>query len=454
VEQELEECRQSVDLAWREVETLQREKKALENSLRESAQSLERTTRDLEVSKRESVQRRSGTSGSADARAAQELDLRVRALADEIQKKDDLLIRLKDALLKQRTRIEQQVRETSALEARLAALTGELEQARAQSRAAPPAAPAADEARKLQKKADNLAKELEAREARIAQLEQAASPEQPDRRTRKRIGALEAERDKAVRQQKEMEALLAERDKEVQDLRDALAARDAWAVERGPEERGERAKAGPAAATVPATGVPVDPRAPARAGGQADGAAYELIAAGNRALREGDLPGAGRAFREALTINPRLFGARLGMAAYHYTRGDFPAARDILGDLLDEDANHPQALGLAAIMSLQDGDAREATAMLEKAIRIDPNDAQLHNYLGITLHARKRAGEAIGEFRKAVELDPGHAEAMFNLAVLLATDEVPQIAEATSYYEKARKLGSERDEDLEKLLYP
>jgi len=95
-----------------------------------------------------------------------------------------------------------------------------------------------------------------------------------------------------------------------------------------------------------------------------------------------------------------------------------------------------------------------AVTALRGALEIDPASAQLHNYMGILLHAQDDLSGAAEEFRNAAALDAKHVEARFNLAVILATEDPPQMDEAKRYYEEALKLGSERNEMLEEILYP
>ena len=90
--------------------------------------------------------------------------------------------------------------------------------------------------------------------------------------------------------------------------------------------------------------------------------------------------------------------------------------------------------------------------MLERAIKRDPKDAQLHNYLGITFYAQGKQSRAMDEFEKAVELNPNLAEAHFNLAVILATDNRPQLDQARQHYQSSLQLGNARDEKMEGIL--
>ena len=92
--------------------------------------------------------------------------------------------------------------------------------------------------------------------------------------------------------------------------------------------------------------------------------------------------------------------------------------------------------------------------ILETAVNLDNSNAQLHNYIGIVKHAQGDLVRAGDEFTRAVELEPDHVEAQFNLAVVLATSEPPRLQEAKKYYENALRLGSDRNEVLEEILYP
>jgi Tfp pilus assembly protein PilF len=52
----------------------------------------------------------------------------------------------------------------------------------------------------------------------------------------------------------------------------------------------------------------------------------------------------------------------------------------------------------------------------------------------------------------AISVDPKYADAHFNLAVVLATNDPPDKESAGKYYQQARELGAERDESLEQLI--
>jgi tetratricopeptide (TPR) repeat protein len=69
--------------------------------------------------------------------------------------------------------------------------------------------------------------------------------------------------------------------------------------------------------------------------------------------------------------------------------------------------------------NLKSGKVELADSILEQALAIDANNAELHFYKGKRLVEDQKLGEALNEFRKAVELDPDFAEARMELALRL-----------------------------------
>jgi tetratricopeptide (TPR) repeat protein len=109
---------------------------------------------------------------------------------------------------------------------------------------------------------------------------------------------------------------------------------------------------------------------------------------GTALMAKGDLPAAVAAFRESLRLQP-----------------DSMSARKLLAD-----ANYD--LGSAV---LERGDVRRAEAALRESLLLNPNSAEAHNNLGIALASSGRLDEAVGHWRRALEIKPGFADAERNL---------------------------------------
>jgi TolB-like protein/Flp pilus assembly protein TadD len=155
-----------------------------------------------------------------------------------------------------------------------------------------------------------------------------------------------------------------------------------------------------------------------------DSEAYELVLRGrslrNRETRESLVEAAAR-FREALSRDPRYARAWAGLAEVYFLRAFICHTRDESPVALFEDAGHAvrRALELddelaeARVVNgilLAHGPARDLAGgerELRRAIELNPRHANAHRELGILLlRSRGRVQEAIEAFRKADELEP------------------------------------------------
>ena len=92
-----------------------------------------------------------------------------------------------------------------------------------------------------------------------------------------------------------------------------------------------------------------------------------------------------------------------------------------------------QALSLAHA-----GDRRGAIAALRAAVAVGSSCAELHFQLGLQLAADDRYEEAEAQFREAVRLDRGHADALWNLAMCVGLH--GRTDQALGYLEQAHRL--------------
>jgi tetratricopeptide (TPR) repeat protein len=72
-----------------------------------------------------------------------------------------------------------------------------------------------------------------------------------------------------------------------------------------------------------------------------------------------------------------------------------------------------------AIAMQSDGRYVEAVENYKRALRIEPNNAETYNSLGIALRALERLDEAVESYRKAVDLEPDFCGAYNNLGIAL-----------------------------------
>jgi tetratricopeptide (TPR) repeat protein len=173
-------------------------------------------------------------------------------------------------------------------------------------------------------------------------------------------------------------------------------------------------------------------------------------------------------------------------AQRHFSNREFDAAEADYQKILDRDQNNGLVLANMATIELQENklaDAEkhitaalvqspddaynlstlgylkfrqekydDALDVLSRAAKIDPNNPEIQNYLGVTLSHKGLRVQAETALRKAIQINPLYAPAHNNLAVvyLNQTPAMPMLARW--HYQKAIAAGQPRNPDLEKLL--
>jgi predicted Zn-dependent protease len=173
-------------------------------------------------------------------------------------------------------------------------------------------------------------------------------------------------------------------------------------------------------------------------------------------------------------------------AQRHFSNHEFDAAESDYQKILDRDANNGLVLANLATIELQQGklaDAEkhitaalvqspddaynlstlgylkfreekydDALDVLSHAAKIDPNNPEIQNYLGVTLSHKGLRVQAETALRKAIQINPLYAPAHNNLAVVYLNQTPPMPLLARWHYQKAIAAGQPRNPDLEKLL--
>ncbi len=110
------------------------------------------------------------------------------------------------------------------------------------------------------------------------------------------------------------------------------------------------------------------------------------------------------------------------------------------------------AVSLQGYLKFRQEKYDEAIVALNRAAKLNPQNADIQNYLGVTLTQKGLRGPAEQAFRKAVVLSPGHAGAHHNLAVFYAAENPPNVPLARFHYRKALAAGHPQNPDVEKLF--
>lgn len=116
------------------------------------------------------------------------------------------------------------------------------------------------------------------------------------------------------------------------------------------------------------------------------------------------------------------------------TGEDDAAVLQAFRELLEDRPSSAQVRREVAIQAIQNGDYADAIRELKKAIAVNADYPDLHNYLGIAYGNSGMSDDAIEEFETALKINPYYLKARLNLA--LALYDQGRYAEAQTHIER------------------
>ncbi|HXE43092.1 MAG TPA: tetratricopeptide repeat protein, partial [Candidatus Baltobacteraceae bacterium] len=150
--------------------------------------------------------------------------------------------------------------------------------------------------------------------------------------------------------------------------------------------------------------------------------------------------------------NSTAASASVAQALSEIQANNLSAADTHLSALVAQNPNDAAVLSAYGYLKFLQQDYDTALDVLNRAAKLDPQNAQVQNYLGVTLSHKGQRAAAETALLKAIELDPGYGSAHNNLAVIYINDQPPKAELARWHYQKALQGGQQRNADLEKLL--
>src|SRR5262245_49406400 len=109
----------------------------------------------------------------------------------------------------------------------------------------------------------------------------------------------------------------------------------------------------------------------------------------------------------------------LALAWRHHQAGNLTAAEQLYRQVLQAEPAHGDALALLGVICLAQSRWSEAAGHLQRAALSLPHSSPVFDNLGIALARLGKATDAEASFRRAVQLEPNHAETHINLALTL-----------------------------------
>ncbi len=167
----------------------------------------------------------------------------------------------------------------------------------------------------------------------------------------------------------------------------------------------------------------------------------------------GDHHEAAACFHQALELNPKYLKGYQNLAAILESQGNLAGAREYLEEARQLSPLNPERLYRLGKLCLKQGAPQEAKKYLEEswhiglhvpdnrrseaaeaflaagldqaaeelflqAIDASPDDAYLHNRLGVSLRRQQKHQQALESYQKALKLDPDNEKVHYNLGVL------------------------------------
>ena len=140
-------------------------------------------------------------------------------------------------------------------------------------------------------------------------------------------------------------------------------------------------------------------------------------------------------------------------AAYWYWNiEEFDTSNMLMDRYFNTTARNVDPMILLGRVSLDQNNWQRALALTSWAVAADPKNAEGQFSLGAVFLSNAQTALAGTYFRKAVELEPKHADALMALAIVCATSKPANLKEAKDFYERAVAAGHPRDEAFEAVV--
>lgn len=146
--------------------------------------------------------------------------------------------------------------------------------------------------------------------------------------------------------------------------------------------------------------------------------------------------------------------AAMEWAELQFRTGAFDAGRATLAALSGREPKRVEPWVLRGRLEQDAGRSDDALAAFQKALELDPRWVPALKEMSLIQHNRGRTAEAVRLLQRARDVAPDDGETCFNLAALLLMSKPPNVREAEQLYRRALMLGEERDEHIERMLSP
>jgi tetratricopeptide (TPR) repeat protein len=178
----------------------------------------------------------------------------------------------------------------------------------------------------------------------------------------------------------------------------------------------------------------------------------DAVEEGNAAYARKDYAVARKAYERVLKLDGSNLMGLVNLGLVESALGNKAKADETLKKAISIRLETAPAWLALGMMYMDEDRSDAALAALSQAALYDPQNARTRNFLGVVIGRRGWIDGAQTELRRAVELDPSYSDAHYNLAVFYLQEKAPAIELARRHYFKARELGLEKDNEMEKVF--
>ncbi len=171
-------------------------------------------------------------------------------------------------------------------------------------------------------------------------------------------------------------------------------------------------------------------------------------------MSNGDLEAAKKDFLKVLELAPDNVPTMINLGLVEYRKKNYAEAEKRLQSAVRRAAGSGLGWLILGVVQYDQNKFDHALASLAQAAVLEPKNATVHHYFGVTLGQKGWYSGAEDEMRRALELDPSYAEAHFNLSVFYLQRNPPAVELARRHYQRALELGAAPDPDVERSLTP
>jgi tetratricopeptide (TPR) repeat protein len=177
-----------------------------------------------------------------------------------------------------------------------------------------------------------------------------------------------------------------------------------------------------------------------------------LVAEGNQQFAAGQLDKAEQTFKRAAAQEEKDVWALCNLATTQVEQNRLAEAEQTLQKALAIDPNDPSTLSVLAYVRYNQAKYDEALDAASRAVKSKPEDPALQCLLGSTLVQKGLRLQAETAFRKALQVNPGFADAHRNLAAVYLNQQPPMVALARWHYQRGLAAGVPLNPDFERKL--